>query len=102
MGKVYTRFQTKTAQNSTLCGGTHLYGLYKGVPRGNLKSCLTHIWFEKQLLQSTYVVHWKDLEALISGHPRDTKKVTETEADRLREFKNTEFVSESSEPGGRK
>ena len=28
----YTRFQTKTAQNPTLWGGTYLYGLSKGVP----------------------------------------------------------------------
>ena len=32
MGKVYTRFQTKTAQNPTRWGGTHLCSLYKGVP----------------------------------------------------------------------
>ena len=98
MGKVYARFQTKTAQNHTLWGGTHLYGLYKEVPRGNLKSCLTHIWFEKQLLHDLRI-QWKDLEALISGHPRDAKKVTETGAGRLWECKNTEFVSELSEPG---
>ena len=38
MGKVYTRFQTKTAQNPTLWGrGTYIHGLYKGVhPRGLL------------------------------------------------------------------
>ena len=29
---MYTRFQTKTAQNPTQWGGTYLYGLYKGVP----------------------------------------------------------------------
>ena len=32
MVKVYTRFQTKTAQKPTRWGGTYLYGLYKGVP----------------------------------------------------------------------
>ena len=32
MGKVYLRFQTKTAQNPTQWGGTYLYSLYKGVP----------------------------------------------------------------------
>ena len=32
MGKVYTCFQTKRAQNSFLWGGTYIYGLYKGVP----------------------------------------------------------------------
>ena len=32
MGKIYTRFQTKTAQNPHPFGGTYLYGLYKGVP----------------------------------------------------------------------
>ena len=32
MDKIYTRSQTKTAQNPTLWGGTSLYGLYKGVP----------------------------------------------------------------------
>ena len=47
-------------------------------------------------------MQWKDPEALISGHPRDAKKVTETGADRLGECENTEFVSESTEPGGRK
>ena len=31
--KVYTRFQTKTAKNPTPWGGTHLHGLYKGVPQ---------------------------------------------------------------------
>ena len=34
MGKVYTHFQTKTAQKPTRWGGTYLYGLYKGVPPG--------------------------------------------------------------------
>ena len=35
------------------------------------------------------------LEALVCGHrPRDVKKVLVTGADRIREFKNTEFVSE--------
>ena len=34
MGKVYTRFQTKTAQKPYPMGGTYLYGLYKGVPPG--------------------------------------------------------------------
>ena len=34
MGKVYTRFQTKEAQNHTIWGGTYLYGLYEGVPPG--------------------------------------------------------------------
>ena len=32
MDKVYTCFQTKTAQKPTLKGGTYLYGLSKGVP----------------------------------------------------------------------
>ena len=32
MGKVYTRFQTKTAQKPTRWGGTYLYSLDKGVP----------------------------------------------------------------------
>ena len=32
MGKVFNRFQTKTAQYPTLCGGTYLNGLYKGLP----------------------------------------------------------------------
>ena len=31
MGKVYNRFQTKTAQNPTRWGGKYLYRLYKGV-----------------------------------------------------------------------
>ena len=34
------------------------------------------------------------VEALVSGHPRDAKKVSVTEAGRLRECKNTEFVWE--------
>ena len=35
MGKVYTRFQTKTAQKKpTRWGGTYLYGLYKGASPG--------------------------------------------------------------------
>ena len=34
MGRVYTRFQTKTAQKPYPMGGTYLYGLYKGVPPG--------------------------------------------------------------------
>ena len=32
MGKVYTRFQTETAQKPSQRDGTYLYGLYKGVP----------------------------------------------------------------------
>ena len=32
MGKAYTRFQTKTAENPTRWGGTYLYSLYKEVP----------------------------------------------------------------------
>ena len=32
MGKLYTSFQTKTAQKPTRQSGTYLYGLYKGVP----------------------------------------------------------------------
>ena len=44
MGKVYTRFQTKTAQNPTLWGGgggTYIHGLNKGVhPRGAATSRL--------------------------------------------------------------
>ena len=31
MSKVYTRFQTKKAQNPTRWGGTYLYGFNKGV-----------------------------------------------------------------------
>ena len=34
------------------------------------------------------------MEALISGHPRDVKKVSIPGAGRLRECKNTEFVWE--------
>ena len=34
MGKVYTRFQTKTVQNPTRRGSTYAYGLYKEVPPG--------------------------------------------------------------------
>ena len=34
------------------------------------------------------------VEALVSGHPRDAKKVFVTGAGHLREFKNTEFVWE--------
>ena len=32
MGKIYTRFQTKTAQNLYPFGGTYVFGSYKGVP----------------------------------------------------------------------
>ena len=32
MGKIYTRFQTKTAQNLYPFGGTYVSGSYKGVP----------------------------------------------------------------------
>ena len=34
MVKIYTRFQTKTAQkpSKTLWGGTYLHSLYRGVP----------------------------------------------------------------------
>ena len=32
MGKIYTRFQTKKAQNPYPMGRTYLYGFYKGVP----------------------------------------------------------------------
>ena len=32
MVKIYTLFQTKTAQNHTLWGGTYLYSLYREVP----------------------------------------------------------------------
>ena len=40
------------------------------------------------------------LEALVSGHlPRDVKKVLVTGADRVRECKNTEFVSELRKTG---
>ena len=34
------------------------------------------------------------MEALLSRHPRDAKKVSVTGADRLAECKNTEFLSE--------
>ena len=36
MGKVYSRFQTKTTQKPTRWGGgTYLHSLYKGVPPGS-------------------------------------------------------------------
>ena len=34
MDKVYTSFQTKTGENPTRWGGTHQYGLYKGISLG--------------------------------------------------------------------
>ena len=37
MDKVYTRFQTKKAQNTTLWGGTFLYSWYKEVPPCRVK-----------------------------------------------------------------
>ena len=40
MGKVYTRFQIKKAQNHTLWGGTYQYSSYKRVPPGSI---LTYI-----------------------------------------------------------
>ena len=39
------------------------------------------------------------VEALVGGHSRDAKKVSVTEAGRLRECKNTEFVWELRERG---
>ena len=39
------------------------------------------------------------VEALVGGHSRDGKKVSVTEAGRLRECKNTEFVWELKERG---
>ena len=37
MGKVCTCFQTKRRKNPTLCGGTYLYSLYKGIsPPGTI------------------------------------------------------------------
>ena len=37
MGKVYTCIQTKRRKNPTLCGGTYLYSLYKGIsPPGTI------------------------------------------------------------------
>ena len=32
MFKIYTRFQTKTAQNHTLWGSIYIYTSYRGVP----------------------------------------------------------------------
>ena len=42
------------------------------------------------------------LKALVSGHPRDRKKVSVTEAGRLRELKNTELRKMGFCEGGRK
>ena len=43
MGKIYTRFQTKTAQNLYPFGGTYVSGSYKGVPPPHQRlSCLVH------------------------------------------------------------
>ena len=42
------------------------------------------------------------LKTLVSGHPRDTKKVYVTEAGRLRELKNTELRKMGSCEGGHK
>ena len=42
------------------------------------------------------------LKTLVSGHPRDAKKVYVTEAGRLRELKNTELRKMGSCEGGRK
>ena len=39
MGKVYTRFQTKTAQKPARWGSTYLYSLYKGVPTTGQQGC---------------------------------------------------------------
>ena len=39
------------------------------------------------------------MEALVSGHPREVKKVSITGAGRLRECKNTEFVWELRKTG---
>ena len=48
MGKIYTRFQTKTVQNPHPFGGTYVSGSYKGVPlpppppHSRRLSCLVH------------------------------------------------------------
>ena len=40
MSKIYSRFETETAQTPNFWGGTYLHGLYKGVPQGFLKADL--------------------------------------------------------------
>ena len=40
MSKIYSRFETETAQKPNFWGGTYLHGLYKGVPQGFLKADL--------------------------------------------------------------
>ena len=43
MGKMYTRFQTKTAQKTpTLWGGTHLYSVPKGAPPPPARKAIWH------------------------------------------------------------
>ena len=43
MGKVYTRFQTKTAQKPYPMGRTYLYGLYERLPLGVLANRISVI-----------------------------------------------------------
>ena len=40
MSKIYSRFETETAEKPYLLGRTYLHGLYKGVPQGFLKADL--------------------------------------------------------------
>ena len=54
----------------------------------NLASLIFHILF---ILNNKNI---RRVEALVSGHGRDAKKVPVTGAGRLRECKNTEFVWE--------
>ena len=44
--KLLPFFQTKTAQNPTLWGGTHRYGLHKGVPTGLVQKSENYAAFE--------------------------------------------------------
>ena len=46
MGKVIALFQTKTAQNPTLWGGTDRYGLHKVVPTGLVQKSENYAAFE--------------------------------------------------------
>ena len=52
MGKLYTRIQTKTAQNPTLRGGTYLDGSYKGIPHPPPPPPSTGVWAIKETAYS--------------------------------------------------
>ena len=61
VGKVYTRFQTKTRKKPTLCNGTYRIGLYKGSPPGFLIICALLFWSASITFCSTAWTSWSSL-----------------------------------------